>query len=725
MTLTQQFLLISTLPGSFLAMAVYLSRSRMPRRHTQVSWIITLIMAVLWSSSVLRFYGGITFPPALVFTWGVIGSYAFSLVAAGFLVTTLNHLSLSARHSRAAIIISLVLWFAALGLDASIWRYRFPEINLYSGVIQQFDLWAAVWVSSWLIPIVAATILTYQANRDKPASLYRNQVNYWLLVLVIFFTGGSLFSVRHPGQPAWQESGVLLIMLAALTGTISISHSQLPDLQLALRRILSRLSGTLILFTLTWAVLRFLVQAVTNLPTDTNPNLILTLSAALFAGFFTLVYQQINRITRRLFLPSLARRKTAQFDFTNIAGSLSDPAELGQLFLRAVQLEWAVDDAWILLVDDSSNGTLVLRCLASLDGDLSEVASFEQSSPLIAYLRHQRMPLPQYDIDHLALFAEMPASEREVVTGWQKALHVPLPAGERMVGLLGLAEKYSGNSYDRRDFEKLVALASQIGPLLTQAQNLVTARRANEHVFQQNSSLAQKNRQLTELIALHSHFLKLISPDLRRPFIDLDEQMHRLRERLTDEESRQLVDRLNQQLRAFTTPIDHLIALGTQLANQDSPQMQPTRLDEVIRLSIEKVRFMANARQVGIQFEPDAALPLISGDPDKLQAVVKYLLHNAVAFSKIGGLVQLEFGIVDDHLRLRVIDNGIGVDDQRLEAAAGEFANMNHGDIWSSSLGLPLIRYIIAAHGGWVDIQPRHESSGTVYSVYLPPLFDT
>lgn len=153
--------------------------------------------------------------------------------------------------------------------------------------------------------------------------------------------------------------------------------------------------------------------------------------------------------------------------------------------------------------------------------------------------------------------------------------------------------------------------------------------------------------------------------------------------------------------------------------------MQPTRLDEVIRLSIEKVRFMANARQVGIQFEPDAALPLISGDPDKLQAVVKYLLHNAVAFSKIGGLVQLDFGIVDDHLRLRVMDNGIGVDDQRLEAAAGEFANMNHGDIWSSSLGLPLIRYIIAAHGGWVDIQPRHESSGTVFSVYLPPLFDT
>ncbi len=705
-------------------MAIYLVQSKMPRRHTQVSWIITLIMTMIWSSSVLRFYGGISFSPALVYTWGVIGSYAFSLVAAGFLVTTLNHLSLSRQHSRAAVILSMLLWLAALGLDDSVWSYPFPEIHLYSGMIRQFDLWAAVWISSWLIPIVAASILTYQANRDKPASLYRNQVDYWLLVLAIFFAGGCLVSVRHPGQPVWQESGVLLIILAALTGTVSISHSQLPDLQLALRRILSRLSGTLILFGLTWAVLRFLVQGVTNLPTDTDPNLILTLSAALFAGFFTLIYQQINRITRRLFMPSLAWRKTAKFDFTNIAGTLSEPAELGQLFLRVVQAEWAVDDAWILIVEDNSESELILRSLASLDGDLSELTSFEPNSPLVDYLRHQRMPLPQYDIDHLALFDEMPASEKEAVARWQKVLYVPLRVGERLVGLLGLAERYSGKSYDQYDFEQLMALASQIGPLLAQAQNLVTVRQANEHVFQQNQALTQKNRQLTELIALHSEFLKLVSPELRRPFVNLDEQMHQLRQRLADDASHRLVDQMNQQLRAFATPIDHLIAVGTQLAEQRELQMQPMRLDELIRQSIESVRSMANARQVRIQFEPDAALPPISGDPGKLQAVVKYLLHNAVAFNKIGSLVQLEFGIVDAHLRLRVMDTGLGVGAPGPADVVGEFKGMNHGDIWSSGLGLPLIRFVIAAHGGWVDIQPRPESSGTVFSIHLPPLVD-
>ncbi|MFQ5398821.1 MAG: ATP-binding protein [Anaerolineae bacterium] len=720
MTLTQQFLIVLIWPLSFLAMAAYLWQSRLKRRPLVTAWSLTLVAAAVWASSVLRFYGGATFAQPLVFTWGIVGSYAFIVAANGLLLTTLYHLAVPRGQGEIAIGLSLMLGLSAIALDSAIWHYKLPDLNLTGQTIRHFDLWAAVWVASWLVPVTAAWISSQQISANSPDSLHLNLVHYWTFVFTLFFAGAGLASIRQPNQPVWQELGVLIIAVAAFTGTASLTNSQLPDLQLVLRQLLSRLSGTLIIFGLTWLALTIIVRGVADLPRDTNSNLILVLAAALFAGLFMLIYRLVNEVTRRLFLPALGRRDAAMANYINAIGNLPEPAQLGQLFLRIVQSSLATDEAWVFTAEDGPAGKLVLRPLASLDDQLAETVDFEADSPFANHLHQNQGPLVQFDINKLFAFDEMSESEKEILANWKRVLFMPLHAGSSLVGVLALGNKYAGEAYNRADLALLQTLADQISPLLAQSLNLASLRQINDYVFQQNQALARHKRQLEELNRLHSQFIELISPDLRQPFATVSKQLHQLQTSLAESSDIELVAELDEQINALKEPIDQLINMSARIMQHGDFYLEWVRLDEVVRTAIRNLASMAKARRVRVEYEPDISLPAVLADEQQLLRSVQHLLHNAIKFNKIGGVVHLETGISEGDVHLHIIDTGVGIPEERLETLWNGLSSVSpQRGARRGGLGLPLTRFVIAAHGGRIEAQSKY-GFGSTFTIYLP-----
>lgn len=723
MSLTQQFLVIAILPMSFLVMAAYLWRPRLPRRRAMPAWTVTLFAAAIWSSNVLRFYGGVTFSPSLVFSWGVVGTYFFSLAADGILLTTFARFSVARRHGQAALLLSMLLWLVSLVLDPALWSYQLPDIALAGRSIRHFDAWAAVWIASWLVPIMAAWLLVGRLGRDQPRSLYRNQVHYWLLVLGFFVAGGILASIRQPGQPIWQEVGMLFVILAGLTGTVSISHPYLLDLQRMVRLLLGRLSATLILFGLTWAALRFIVQRVSDLPTNTDPNLLITVSAALFAGLFLLIYRLVNAITRRLFIPSPARRKMAMDTYANAIGNLPEPAQLARLALRVVQSNLSVDDAWFFSTEDGPGGKLTLRPLAHLGTEPPGNAQFGDDSPFTDHMRRERTPLAQLDIDALGAFDLMPTEEKAVLSGWHRRLYVPLCTGDRLVGMLALGGRSSGESYERRDIDRLASLASQISPLIAQAQNLASLRQINDYVFQQLRVLALKNQHLAELSGLYAQFIELVSPELRHSFTSIDEFIHQVAEASDGSDHQQKIAGAKKDTEAFKAQLDRLVALSAQLQKRGDFNFQPVRLDEIAEQAVRSLKTMTEARRVQIQYHQDSPLPAVYGDPQQLREAVQHILHNAVKFSKIGGKVDIKCSKDDGHVVLHIIDGGVGMPSHRLEKLWSGLADVLHRDSRDGGFGLALSQFIVAAHGGHIRAQSSY-GFGSTFSIHLPMMVE-
>ncbi|MBK8987065.1 MAG: hypothetical protein IPM39_13470 [Chloroflexi bacterium] len=727
MTLSQQFLIVAILPLTLLGMVVYLWVRGSKRRHVLYRWTLTLLATAVWASSMLRFYGGSYFPPILVFNWGIVGSYAFTLAAFGVLLTTLRYMFVANRPGKAALGVSGCLWLAAVGLDANISPGALPAIYLGTQTIRPFDIWAAVWIASWVIPVLASWMFTHQVNTTLPISLYRNQIRYWLLVLGLFAIGGCLTSIHQPGQPIWQEMGVLVVILAALVGTISLTHGQMPDLQVAARQLIYRLSGTVTVFALVWLALTFILRIVTNLPATTDPNLILILAAAVFAALLMVVYRLVNGLARRLFLPSASRREAALVEYAQAVGYFPEPEPLGHLFLQALQATLGVDEAWLFMADEGPQGILVLRPLTAtppMEPEL-ETADFAADSPFTSHLRQQKTPLIQYDMDVLDKFHLLPTREKELLARWQRVLYMPLTNGSNLEAVVALGGKRSGEPYDRQDYAELSTLCAQASPLLAQARHMETLRRINESVLYANQTLARQNRHLQESVTLYSHYIDLVSPELRRPFTTIHSRLLKLQESGPAEPIPQpLVASLSQEFANLRQPIETLINLAARVQSRRGFDFQLVHLPEITRRVIRNLDTMAEARRVTIEFEPDRNLPLVLGDAEQLQEAIHNLIHNAIKFNKIGGRVHLNMDIDGSDLYLQIADTGVGIPPERMESIWNGLTavNTNGSSKKRPSLGLTLAHFIVAAHGGRVQASSQY-GTGSTFTIYLPLVF--
>jgi signal transduction histidine kinase len=129
-----------------------------------------------------------------------------------------------------------------------------------------------------------------------------------------------------------------------------------------------------------------------------------------------------------------------------------------------------------------------------------------------------------------------------------------------------------------------------------------------------------------------------------------------------------------------------------------------TRLEATAILELPMLNFAEAARQAGadITVEP---LGEVFADPTLLGMAIGHLLDNAIKFRRPG--TPLRISVRPDHgpdfWRLRIQDNGLGVDPAQREKAFQMFSRLHgEGAYPGTGAGLALARRIARRHGGEV-----------------------
>jgi signal transduction histidine kinase len=117
---------------------------------------------------------------------------------------------------------------------------------------------------------------------------------------------------------------------------------------------------------------------------------------------------------------------------------------------------------------------------------------------------------------------------------------------------------------------------------------------------------------------------------------------------------------------------------------------------------------------------PPKPLP-VRGDPNRLAQVVANLLSNAIKYSPEGGTVEVVGERRNDHVRVSVRDQGLGIPDEHQTEVFGKFFRGNAGasGIPGSGLGLTIARSVVEAHGGQIDFESA-TGKGSVFWLELP-----
>jgi signal transduction histidine kinase len=118
--------------------------------------------------------------------------------------------------------------------------------------------------------------------------------------------------------------------------------------------------------------------------------------------------------------------------------------------------------------------------------------------------------------------------------------------------------------------------------------------------------------------------------------------------------------------------------------------VQPTDLAQVVKVAVDANRVVAEAKSIDLQNIIDPSVPLIAGDPQRLQQAVWNLISNAVKFTREGGKVQIRLERINSHIEIIVADNGQGIPPSLLSHVFDRFWRAPNSDQRTLGTGLGL-----------------------------------
>ncbi|MGH2451704.1 MAG: sensor histidine kinase [Candidatus Limnocylindria bacterium] len=179
------------------------------------------------------------------------------------------------------------------------------------------------------------------------------------------------------------------------------------------------------------------------------------------------------------------------------------------------------------------------------------------------------------------------------------------------------------------------------------------------------------------------------------------------------------VERLARVISSEADRMRRLVEDLMTLARLDAAEplrREPVRLDRLAVEHAEELEVSRGDRRVTVLAQPVT----VRGDGDRLRQVLANLTSNALRHTAPGGLIEIGAALDDGAGVLTVRDDGDGIAEHDLPHVFTRFwraQSARSGD--GAGLGLAIVREIVEAHGGTVELTSRGEK-GTCVIVRIP-----
>lgn len=223
---------------------------------------------------------------------------------------------------------------------------------------------------------------------------------------------------------------------------------------------------------------------------------------------------------------------------------------------------------------------------------------------------------------------------------------------------------------------------------------------------------------------LKDEFLSLVSHELRTPLNAIMGWAHVLEGQLAGQDApQQAVAVIRRNAVAQARVIEDLLDLGTILAQGATLNVARLDLREIVDAAVENHRQAAESRRVVLAAAaPGDPLP-VDGDRRRLLQATSNLIANAVKFTPAGGTVDVRAERTPTHAVIRVSDTGEGIDEAFLPFVFDDFRQADSSRTRRHAglgVGLTLVKRIVEAHGGDVEVSSEGRGAGATFVLRVP-----
>lgn len=227
-------------------------------------------------------------------------------------------------------------------------------------------------------------------------------------------------------------------------------------------------------------------------------------------------------------------------------------------------------------------------------------------------------------------------------------------------------------------------------------------------IRQQADALAEESRRKDEFLAMLSH-------ELRNPLAPIRAAVHLLRahhrpetEAALQSQALQIIDR---QVANLTKIISDLMEVSRVVSGRIRLRLQTVDLVQIVRHAVETTSPLFERNRHTVELDLPAQPVWASVDPTRIEEVFINLLTNAAKYTPPSGRIRVSCDQPrgSNHARVRVRDNGVGIDNDLLRdgrifdlfTQADRSLDRSEGGL---GIGLSLAHRLVSLHEGTIEV---------------------
>ena len=240
--------------------------------------------------------------------------------------------------------------------------------------------------------------------------------------------------------------------------------------------------------------------------------------------------------------------------------------------------------------------------------------------------------------------------------------------------------------------------------------------------------IARAFRRQMRLARLKNDLVATVSHELKTPLASI----RLLVDTLLDENKpddgtvREYLEMVARENTRLSRLIDNFLAFSRMERNKHAFELVRTDPSDVIEAAMEAVGERFGKPDCRLEVDIAGRLPPITADADAMVTVLLNLLDNAYKYTKLDKQIALTVYAADGNVCFDVTDNGIGISRADCRRVFNRFYQANRHLTTAGGgcgLGLSIVHFIVATHGGTVHVKSRL-GQGSTFTVSLPAASD-
>jgi two-component system NtrC family sensor kinase len=418
-----------------------------------------------------------------------------------------------------------------------------------------------------------------------------------------------------------------------------------------------------------------------------------------------------------------------------ISGKLTSLLKLHQIreyLLASISSALQVSPVCLLLYDDSAAHFLVY---SEGKADIAVRQIFNRTHPLVPFLEKTRAPLSRITVERVRARYESREKILWVFDELKATMIIPMLSHERLLGMIALGDKKSGELLVYEDMELLTTIANQVATAIENARSYEEIEKLNleleRKVAQRTASLrkaleekekTQKQLVQSESLAAIGQLVAGAAHELNNPLASASSLIQSSLETISKHETKgdEVEDDLKfslKELKRMGDIVRSLLDLSRQTQVYVEPVLINLAIDDALRILYNQYKYL----RVEIVKNYDETLPVVEGNFANLGQVFINVIKNAIHSLPNGtGKITLtaSHNKEKDSVAIECRDTGKGIPAGHIKDIFKPFFTTK-GVGEGTGLGLYVSHEIVKRHGGSIDVTSE-VGKGTLLTIELP-----